>query len=89
MLETSIFSFSRNVFYPSQKECPYFLITFIVLSANAFNLNQSKKLLFGKELINRSQALTTMRLHFETSVKGGENGSNRKLYRISYWALSK
>ena len=35
MLVTSIFYFSHNVFYPSKK--------------NAFNLDQSKILLFGKE----------------------------------------
>ena len=42
MLLTSIFSFSHNVFYryPRQK----------FLSANAFNLDQSKILPFGKEL---------------------------------------
>ena len=43
MLVTSIFSFSHNVFYLSKN-------TFDMLSANAFNLDKSGNLLFGKEL---------------------------------------
>ena len=49
MLVTSIFSFSLNVFYPFQKKF-YFSVTFILLSLNAFNLDQFKILSFGKEL---------------------------------------
>ena len=49
MLETSIFSLFHNVFDPSQAKLQ-FLFTFIVSSANAFNVDQSKILLFGKEL---------------------------------------
>ena len=49
MLVTNIFSFSCIVFDPSHRKfC--FLITFISSSANAFNLDQSKILLFGKGL---------------------------------------
>ena len=47
MLVTSIFSFSRNVFYRSQNK---FQVTFDLSSANAFNLDKSKILSFGKEL---------------------------------------
>ena len=49
MLDTSIFSFSHNVFYPVRNK---FLIgvTFMLSSANAFKLDKSKILLFGKEL---------------------------------------
>ena len=43
MLVTSIFSFT-----PEKNSC--FKVTFILSSANAFNLDQSKNLLFGKEL---------------------------------------
>ena len=49
MLVSSIFSFSHNVSYHLKKNfC--FLITLILSSANAFNLDQSKNLSFGKGL---------------------------------------
>ena len=54
MLVTSIFSFSNNVFYPSHFKF-HLLVTLILLSANAFNLDQSKILSFGKEFICRLQ----------------------------------
>ena len=47
MLETSIFFFSENIFYSSQSK----FLLFILLSANTFNLDQSKILLLGKEII--------------------------------------
>ena len=53
MLVTSIFSFSHNVFHTSKKHFQY--LSHIKLSANAFKLDQSKILLFRKEL---SQYLT-------------------------------
>ena len=43
------FLLSHNVFYLSPKKFN-FSVTFILLSANAFNLDQSKNLLFGKGL---------------------------------------
>ena len=49
MLVTSIFSFSYNVFYPCRTNFR-FSVTFILSSASAFNLDQSKNLSFGKEL---------------------------------------
>ena len=49
MLVTSIFSFSHNVFYRFETDF-MFSVTFIVSSANAFILDLSKILLFGKEL---------------------------------------
>ena len=49
MLVTSIFSFSHSVFFLSQANFN-FSVTFILSSANAFNLDQFKNLLFGKEL---------------------------------------
>ena len=49
MLVTSIFSFSHNVFHQSQTEI-CFKVSFILSSANAFNLDQSKNLSFGKVL---------------------------------------
>ena len=49
MLVTSIFSFSHDVFDPSLNKIQ-FLSHIIFLSANAFNLDRSKNLLFGKEL---------------------------------------
>ena len=42
-------TFSHNIFYPSHKEF-LFVITSILFSANALNLNQSKDFSFGKEL---------------------------------------
>ena len=47
MLVTSIFSFSHNIFYISKTEI-IILATFILLSANAFNLVTSKILSFGR-----------------------------------------
>ena len=49
ILVTRIFSFSHNVCYPSKKNFR-FPVTFILSSANAFNLDLSKNLSFGKEL---------------------------------------
>ena len=48
MLFTSIFSFTHIVFYPSQNKFQFFRHIFFS-SANAFNLDQSKILLFGRE----------------------------------------
>ena len=48
MLVTSIFSFSHNVFYPSQNKFQFFFVTFILLSASAFRLEQSRNLSFGR-----------------------------------------
>ena len=50
ILVTNFFSFSHNVFYPSQNIFQ-FSRTFILSSVNAFNLDQSKNLRIGKELI--------------------------------------
>ena len=65
MLLTSIFSFSHNVFYPFQKKFPFFCHIYfvILLSANAFNLDQPKILSFGKEL-----TLYSIDTHFDTSA---------------------
>ena len=61
MLVTSIFSFSHNIFYPSQFQFQFLShIFFFFSSANAFNLDQSKYLLFGKELTH------SLIHHFET-----------------------
>ena len=51
MLVTSTFSFSHNVFYPSQKEFVFKLQWFL-------NLDQSKTLLFGKELIHLEKVIS-------------------------------
>ena len=49
MLVISIFSFSHNVFYPSQKE--FLCLSYICfVAADALNLDQSINLLFGKGL---------------------------------------
>ena len=53
---TSIFSFSHNLFYPSQNKFQ-FSATFILLSANAYNLDQSKILSFGRELTHHLEML--------------------------------
>ena len=57
MLVTSIFSFSNNVFYPSQNKFQ-FSAKFNLSSANAFNLDQSKNLSLGKELMHLQTVLT-------------------------------
>ena len=49
MLATTIFPFSHNVLFPFQKRFQL-LAKSNLLSADAFNLDQSKGLLFGKEL---------------------------------------
>ena len=49
MLVTSIFSFYRNV-STLPKTISNFSVTFILSSANAFNLGQAENLSFGKEL---------------------------------------
>ena len=49
MLVTSIFSFSHNVFYPSQNNFK-FSFMFILFSGQFFNLDQAKNMSFGKEL---------------------------------------
>ena len=56
MLVTSIFSFSYNVFHTSQQDFNFSLI-FILLSANAFNLDKSKNVSCGKELKNQAELL--------------------------------
>ena len=50
MLVTSIFFFSHNLFYSSQNKFHFFQSHFILSSANAFNLDQSKISSFGEEL---------------------------------------
>ena len=49
IVATSIFCFSHNVFNPSNDKNHRFSL-FILSSANAFNLGQSRILSFGKEL---------------------------------------
>ena len=50
MLVTSIFSFSQNIFTNSKTNLIVFS-QFILSSANAFILDQSKNLLLGEKLI--------------------------------------
>ena len=49
MLVTSIFSFSYNVFHPSHTKFQFFIYIYFSV-ANVFNLDQSKILLFDKEV---------------------------------------
>ena len=49
MLVTGIFSFSHNIFYPFPEIIFSFSAMSILLSANAYNLDKSKNLSFGKE----------------------------------------
>ena len=62
MLVTSIFSFSHNNFYPFQREFLYLSYIFNLSSASAFNLDQSKILSFGKELIYSVDESATLNL---------------------------
>ena len=57
MLVTSIFSISNNVFN-AIKDKIIILDNFILSSANAFNLVQSRILSFGKELIDSISRIT-------------------------------
>ena len=50
MLTTIIFSFSHNIFDTFQKKNQFFSQICFLSSANAYNLDQSKIMLFGKEL---------------------------------------
>ena len=56
MLVTSIFSFSHNVFNPIRDK-NHHSSCIILLSANAFNFDQSKILSLGKELIQQQKKL--------------------------------
>ena len=80
MLVTSIFFFSDNVFYPSQNKFQnkfLFLVTVILSSANAVDLDQAKYLSFGKEL-SLSGLLTTLRKKtFEQIMGKEENNCNQ------------
>ena len=62
MLVTSMFSFSQKVFYPYQKNFN-FSVTFFLSSASDFNLDQSKNLSFGKELITVNVSCRHKREH--------------------------
>ena len=48
-LKISIFSFYHNVFYPSKNKISNILSHMILLSANAFNLDQYKIFPLGKD----------------------------------------
>ena len=47
----------------------YFTVTFILLSANAFNLDQSKNLSFGKELSHRIKPCPKRQILESSKVK--------------------
>ena len=58
-----LFSFSHNVFYPSKNNFNS-SVSFILSSANAFNLDQFRILSFGKEL---NSIMSTITQIFKTS----------------------
>ena len=61
MLVTSLFSFLHNVFFLSK--IPTFSVTFILSSANAFNLDLSKYMSFGNRLtLSKQQILDSSKL---------------------------
>ena len=61
MLVTSIFSFSYNVFYPSQNKLQFLSnIDFVVCKINAFNLDQSTIFSFDKDLNLPDTSRTTI-----------------------------
>ena len=79
MLVPSIFSFSRKIFHLFQKEVLF--LSYILLSANAFNFDQSKNLLFGKELTLSQTSPDFMCLQyksFENTVGKGEIAHNEQ-----------
>ena len=49
-LVTSIFSFSQNIFHSSKNRFQFLSQIYILLSADAFSLDQTTILSFGKEL---------------------------------------
>ena len=64
MLLTNIFSFPHNVFYTSQNKTNFnFQFTFVFSSANAFDLDMSKILLFGSQLMHLQKVLTKVSLN--------------------------
>ena len=76
---TSIFSFSYNIFNFIKTKF-IILSTFISSSANAFNLDSSKSLTFGKELSLFNTILTIIdpkKEAFENIVGKGENAGNQ------------
>ena len=80
MLVTNILSFSHNVFNPI-KDKIFILANSVLSSANAFNLDQSNILLFGKELTFPKQALNFTCLHyksFENTVGQGKIARNEQ-----------
>ena len=95
MLVTSIFSFSHNVFYPYRNKLQI-LVTFMVKSANAFNLDKANFLGFGKGL-----RLVQVKSIYRQQVKGGTNDiichlegkttlweKEQKLVTITFFAFS-
>ena len=56
-------------FLPFRKQVLIFLFKFILSSANAFNLDQSKILLFGKELRDATVTHATLICHIISSQK--------------------
>ena len=65
MLVTSIFSFSCNIFFPSKKNFSYW-VTFILSSANAFNLVWSTILSFGRVKVSSNKG-RMQRIQMRTS----------------------
>ena len=72
MLETSIFSISHNVFYPSQNKFQFFQLH--LSSACVFKLGQTKILSFGKEL-NVAVIMISLFNRVENTKGNGENAS--------------
>ena len=62
-------SFSRNDFYSSQNNFQPFLVIFILSSANAFNLNQSKILYFGYRSVNKTIYMSALEIN-TAEIKG-------------------
>ena len=79
MLETSISPFP-TMFSTQHTTNFNFPIAFNLLSANAFNLDQSKILLFGKDLIATFQLLSTASLNLGLSQTGVIGNGLRNLY---------
>ena len=73
MLVASIFSFSHNVFYQSQREFQCLSYIYFVF-CKCFNLHQSKNLSFGKGLKNKSQLDYICRLQILLSLTSLEFG---------------
>ena len=69
MLDTSMFSFSHNIFYPSKTKFEFFIHIHFVVCINAFNLGQFEYLWFAKSYMHMYNPLPQNKVSDLTSLK--------------------